>query len=292
MNLTVKSKSSVLIADSKDATRQSLRQCLLQVVSDLMIIESKDGLDALAKISRQKFDLVIMETALPKLDGNQLMSKLKGSPREFIPKRILVYSNLVPENSVANRDAFISYLNPSKDEKLLKDYLQSVFQKTIPTSAAFDAPFVNMVFSEFKMRFRELTGVVLGSGRVSLITDQPLKGEVAGVVDFTLGESEGRLLVSFLGSVYSEILKKISSNPETKKPDYDFTQNLITRTAMSASRQTSANGHHLAPKKAQTLKGQNGIIGNWNDMTRLGTSFGSDLGPQTCFLELQIRKFK
>jgi CheY-like chemotaxis protein len=257
-----------------------------------VVIESKDGLDAFTRISRQRFDLVIMETALPKLDGNQLMNNLKNAPREFIPKRILVYSNLVPENSVASRDAFISYLNPNADEKVLKDYLRSVFQKTIPTSAAFDAPFVNMVFSEFKMRFRELARVVLGSGRVSLITDQPLKGELAGAVDFTLGESEGRLLVSFFGSVYSEISKRISSDSTAKKTDQEFIQNLITRTAMSASRQISANGHHLAPKKAMTIKGQNGIIGNWNDMTRLGTSFGSDLGPQTCFLELQIRKLR
>lgn len=44
-------------------------------------VQAMDGLDALKKIEAQKPDLIILDPELPRMDGYQVLERLKGDPQ-------------------------------------------------------------------------------------------------------------------------------------------------------------------------------------------------------------------
>jgi DNA-binding response OmpR family regulator len=80
----------VLVVEENDATRQVLR--LQLEAGGFRVVESRDGLDAYARVQSMRPEVVITELSIPHLDGHGLIRKLRGAPvSRGIP--ILVLTN-------------------------------------------------------------------------------------------------------------------------------------------------------------------------------------------------------
>lgn len=64
----------ILVVDDEDSIRKTLREIL--EMEDYEVLEAKDGIDALAKVKQFKFDLVISDIKMPKMDGVDLLEKI------------------------------------------------------------------------------------------------------------------------------------------------------------------------------------------------------------------------
>jgi two-component system nitrogen regulation response regulator NtrX len=64
----------ILVVDDEDSIRKTLREIL--EMEDYEVLEAKDGIDALAKVKQLKFDLVISDIKMPKMDGVDLLDKI------------------------------------------------------------------------------------------------------------------------------------------------------------------------------------------------------------------------
>lgn len=64
----------ILVVDDEDSIRKTLREIL--EMEDYEVLEAKDGIDALAKVKQLKFDLVISDIKMPKMDGVDLLEKI------------------------------------------------------------------------------------------------------------------------------------------------------------------------------------------------------------------------
>ena len=85
---------SFLVVDDEEAIRDAIVSTLESVEADFTILEAVDGADALRKISVQKFDLVITDLNMPKMDGHKLMQQIRENvDKEFQPKHYLVVSS-------------------------------------------------------------------------------------------------------------------------------------------------------------------------------------------------------
>ncbi|MDZ7343943.1 MAG: response regulator transcription factor, partial [candidate division KSB1 bacterium] len=69
---------TILVADGDPKNLQILRESL--EASGFEVIVAPDGLQAWQKISSDVPDLILSEVNLPKLDGFQLLEKLKADP--------------------------------------------------------------------------------------------------------------------------------------------------------------------------------------------------------------------
>ena len=67
-------KLRVLIADDEEGIRESV-SLILGEDYDLTIVE--DGQQALTQLTRGKFDLALLDIKMPKLDGLEIMKRLK-----------------------------------------------------------------------------------------------------------------------------------------------------------------------------------------------------------------------
>jgi two-component system chemotaxis response regulator CheY len=71
----------VLIVDDSAAIRKILQRVLLQTEVTLgKILEASDGVEALETLKDSKVGLILSDINMPKMDGLQLLSRLKADP--------------------------------------------------------------------------------------------------------------------------------------------------------------------------------------------------------------------
>ncbi len=106
----------ILIVDDSVMARSIIRRSLeICGLEEAEIREVANGKEALELLKHQTFDLVITDLNMPVMGGEELLKRMKSSPRLFeIP--VAVVSSL--GNSV-------------KKNKLIQQYATAVFQKPI-----------------------------------------------------------------------------------------------------------------------------------------------------------------
>ena len=71
--------AKVLVVDHERRIRRWLTDSLGKCGYD--VVETANGQTALETASRQRFDLILLDDALPKMDGWQVLTKLKEDPQ-------------------------------------------------------------------------------------------------------------------------------------------------------------------------------------------------------------------
>ena len=82
---------SILIVDDSLTTRE-LERSILEA-SGYNVTVAVDGLDGLNKVSEQAFDLIISDIQMPRMDGFQMVEKLKQS-NQFSDIPVLIVTSL------------------------------------------------------------------------------------------------------------------------------------------------------------------------------------------------------
>ncbi|MDO9287478.1 MAG: response regulator [Thermodesulfovibrionales bacterium] len=68
----------ILVVEDSSTMRLFIRM-FLRSISDVRITEATDGQDGLEKLGKESFDLVITDVNMPRLDGLQLIERIRGS---------------------------------------------------------------------------------------------------------------------------------------------------------------------------------------------------------------------
>lgn len=71
-------KKSILIADDDPDVRQSLKLLLQTTPHELIFVAN--GEEVLARISEKKPDLLVLDLLMPKMDGFEVIKRLKSDP--------------------------------------------------------------------------------------------------------------------------------------------------------------------------------------------------------------------
>lgn len=83
----------VLIVDASVADREKLRNTLVRVGYEPS--EAESGADALARISGERFDLLIADLDLPEINGVSFVSALRKIPGQLFTPVIIVAEGLI-----------------------------------------------------------------------------------------------------------------------------------------------------------------------------------------------------
>lgn len=87
----------ILIIDDHYIVRQGLKQILVSTFQQIIVDEAVNGEDALKRITKTDYDIILLEIALPDIDGFELLAQLmKLRPKS----KILVLSMYCEENYV------------------------------------------------------------------------------------------------------------------------------------------------------------------------------------------------
>ncbi len=133
MNLNSKlaGKKKVLIVDDDSAMRDLIRDLIGQIAPDFEVKEAGDGMQALATILQESFDLLITDMIMPNLDGRGLIECLAKLPKDRNPKNLLVISGIIMGSvKKIGRSTFIPKPFGKKE---IGEYLHSTFGTPVQT---------------------------------------------------------------------------------------------------------------------------------------------------------------
>ena len=68
--------STILLVDDEDAVQKLLAYPLER--DGFKVVQARDGEEALARFAEQRFDLVVLDLMLPKLDGLEVCKRLRA----------------------------------------------------------------------------------------------------------------------------------------------------------------------------------------------------------------------
>lgn len=126
------SNTRILVVEDEQSIRDLIRDSLSLIEVDTD--EAGDGLEALNKLRRQRFDLMILDVNLPKIDGFALLSKIREEG-SGIPVLVL--------SARSQRDEITQGLKIGADDYLIKPFgieelilrVKAILRRTKPASA-------------------------------------------------------------------------------------------------------------------------------------------------------------
>ncbi len=89
---------SVLVVDDEKKLTDMIAEALKQFPIFKTVICSYDGQDAMRKLTNQKFDIVLLDLSMPKLDGLDVLSHLNEEAKLARTKVIIISGGFTPEN--------------------------------------------------------------------------------------------------------------------------------------------------------------------------------------------------
>lgn len=72
-------RGTILIVEDHDEVRNSLRDWLSSIFSECSFLEAKTGEEAMTLVQAKPPDIVLMDIGLPKMNGIEAASRIKGS---------------------------------------------------------------------------------------------------------------------------------------------------------------------------------------------------------------------
>lgn len=111
----------VLLCDSDTMTRASLARLLRMTAGSCEVVEVASGADAIARLERERFDLLILDTDLPLLDGFETMTLVRQTNALRHIPTIIVTRDRSAESVIRSRGfGVVDYmLKPVRHQRLV-----------------------------------------------------------------------------------------------------------------------------------------------------------------------------
>ncbi len=87
------SRKKILVVDDEPDARELFGE-LLSTNSNYEVITAEDGVDALEKCSQTKFDLVLLDIVMPKMDGVDALTEIKKQPDKYGTPTVIMLTNI------------------------------------------------------------------------------------------------------------------------------------------------------------------------------------------------------
>ncbi len=124
---------TILIADDSATMRLSVRMLLEGRHTDLKVREAIDGVDAIEKAKTFRPNLILLDLAMPRLNGAEAATILKEDMPET-PVILFTYTDLLP-NSLCEAIG-VDFISKADGVSKLLERVDALFPPTLPNEGA------------------------------------------------------------------------------------------------------------------------------------------------------------
>ena len=119
-------RKKVLLVDDQlldvALTRQALNDCSIEHE----IVAAFDGFEGLTQLSSDKFDVVVLDLKMPRVDGYEVLAQMRMQPRlSTTPVIVVSNSDLQVDRNRATTLGAVEYVHKSFDYAEFKDSLKA-----------------------------------------------------------------------------------------------------------------------------------------------------------------------
>jgi chemotaxis protein CheX len=216
---------TILIADDEPEILKNYVD-IIGSRKDLTIVTAKDGLDAYQKARKQKFDLVITDMRMPKIDGAQLILALRE--QRFNAQTPIIVVSGYPEEvrfECAKIPQLSFYSKPFDLNILMAEIDKHLSQKQAQKPAAVDVRVINAVIDATVAvlgNFGGCKNIKNSAPRLFTSKDQPPSVNISGAIYVSSVQFRGEIVVSFAEEVFVKIVSHILGETQTKIDSENF----------------------------------------------------------------------
>ena len=121
--------TKILVAEDDRATLRLLEGVLTQ--AGFTVVTARDGLEARQRLRRARFDLLLLDVWMPRMNGLELLAGLRR--RKVRPRVVVMTSDDTPETLLeAVREQAVRYLHKPIDPVRLVETLREVLESSAP----------------------------------------------------------------------------------------------------------------------------------------------------------------
>jgi CheY-like chemotaxis protein len=125
---------TVLIADDSASIRLSVRLLLEGRHTELVVREAVDGLDAIEKAKKSKPDLILLDLAMPRLNGAEAATVLKNDMPETPVILFTLYTDLHADSVCAAIG--VDFISKADGIPKLLERVDALLPPTLPNEGA------------------------------------------------------------------------------------------------------------------------------------------------------------
>lgn len=283
---------SILIVDDEEAVRDAISSMIESVSNETVefsLLEATDGADALRKISVQKFDLLITDIHMPKMDGHKLMLQIKETiDKQFQPSHYLIVSGHAdPEDF--DEDVSV-LLKPFKLDDLIGKIrgLLGGKKKSAPSKKK-PAKVANRINVEFINPFIDATLEVLDvmcstkAEKDFVFVKEPSDsfGDISGLIPIQSEQYIGSMAITFPEPVYLDIMSKMMGEEysEINEENRDGVAELCNQIFGNAKAVLATQGFKLDMTLPSIITGNNHVVSHAVQVSQvLAVYFKTDVG--------------
>lgn len=203
-------KKYLLIADGDEELRQKL-VAELSDLTQMIIVQAADGVQAFQKARNQKFDVILTSYNLAKLDGKQCLEAFRETGNnEFTPILIHVDEPEKIKSEIRNLK-IIEYIKRPADFQALANKLMELSELD-PNKKQFkiDVDFINPFIDSSMKTLNSLCGVNdIQAQKPHMLGQEKLDIDISGTLAITSPYFKGSIAISFADDVYKVLISKM-----------------------------------------------------------------------------------
>lgn len=203
-------RPSVLIVEDVKDVHKALPQMLKNEIPECQVFEASNVNEGLNKISRMKYDLVITDLSLPKIDGIGFVLQTQSMPSAFRPRKFILVSTAAnaDPSKIPSYIGEISYLQKPINESLFCTLVRDLLgikkadleaESNLITTAApdFDVTFVNPFIESTLEVFSVMANTKAKKDKVYLRTTDQVRGDLSAVIPMNSDDYLGSMAITF-----------------------------------------------------------------------------------------------
>lgn len=294
MDFNQPKKKFVLVADDESEIVEIIKS-ELEYNLDCHVITSLDGLEAFQKTRNQKFDLIVVDYKIPRLNGVELLTALRESPQNRnIP--VLFYT--------AYKDAVVSSVDktythyeimekPTTNEKMIekcRKMLEPNYFETRQNTSKSNLNFLGTFIEATKYTLTEMASLEnVKEQKLISIDESEMSVDISATVSMDSPMFNGILTVSFSQELFVQLVSSILGEEITQieETNHDAAAEILNVIFGQTKLRLSKMGFQLEKAIPSVIVGKNHKIFSGDNVKSLVVPFTCDYG--TFYLGIGIK---
>lgn len=229
----MKRRKNILIVDNRTDLEQLVRNSLQKELSNsdisIVMVRAKDGAEAAIKSENQKFDMVVIDTEVPRLMDGGFVYGIH-SYKNTQEAHIFVISQRDPQELPESLRASKFFKKPVNPDELIKTMVSSLNSQHHGVTDSAPTPMASQS-GKYAVDVRVINAIIKATTNVFLqfgVNDvkmerachkeasAPLSGEISSIVDIKSRSFRGYLAVSFDKASFLEVASAMLMEEQTE----------------------------------------------------------------------------
>lgn len=276
------SRKKLLIVEPDDDMRQSLATELSDL-TQMLVIQAKDGVMAYQKARNQAFDMIMTDFDIPKLQGDQLITAVRETNHNPHTPFIIYSENLEPAKVATRGVPHLDYIKKPEDNEILSNKILEISKRNHNKKRfKLDVDFINPFIDSAVKTLNSMCGLqtIDASKPYLLIEEEVLDIDISGTLGISSPYFQGSIAISFSNQVYKDLVSKMleEGQEEITIDNQDGAAELINIIYGQTKAVLNTRGYTLQRAAPSVVRGENHKIYLNSKIPVLLVPFESDAG--------------